>query len=101
MPELKSMLLRIEELKKLWAIATREVPPPDDDRLMNWCGRFSETEVEHAMLRLSSMLHKGKVARVTSECSRYVGGVLNAEATKTKDKLARMLDRNQPKEETV
>jgi hypothetical protein len=97
MPELKSLMTRVEEVRQLWTVATRGVPLPDDDKLMYWCGRFSETEIEHAMLRLSGRLHKGAVLRETGECARYFAGVLNAESEKTKDKLARVLARIQSK----
>jgi hypothetical protein len=94
MSELKNMLTRIEETRSLWTIATKGVPQPDDDKLMYWCGRFSESEIEHAMMRLSAKLHKAHVMRQTDQCVRYVSGVLNHEADKTKAKLARVLARS-------
>jgi hypothetical protein len=92
-PELKSLMTRVEEVRQLWTVATRGVPLPDDDKLMYWCGRFSETEIEHAMMRLSAKLHKTDVMRSTEQCIRYASGVLKHEAEKTKVKLARVLAR--------
>jgi hypothetical protein len=69
------------------------VPLPSDDKLLYWCGRYGEAEIEHGMMRASAKLHKGGLLPTTSECERYISGVMSHEAQKVKEKLARVLAR--------
>jgi len=92
---MQALLSRIEYLQKLWGIAVSGIPAPDNTRLLQWCGTFSDSEIEHALVRASNKVRKGDVVRTTEAVSRYVAGVLRNEAGKTRKKLERIIDRNQ------
>ena len=90
---MKSLLDRVGYVTNLWTLAIGDVPLPTDNKILQWCATYSESEVEHGMMRASNKLHKGDIARSTSEVERYISGVMSNEAQKTKEKLARTLAR--------
>lgn len=90
---MKSFLERVADVKTLWTMALATVPLPSDDKLLYWCGRYGEAEIEHGVMRASAKLHKGGLLPTTSECEKYVSGVMSHEAQKVREKLARVLTR--------
>ena len=92
---MKSLLERVEDVRQLWTLAIGDIPLPTNDKMMHWCGTYSETEIEHGFIRASNKLHKGGIIRTTDEIQKYISGVMYHEAQKTKDKLARTLAHQQ------
>jgi hypothetical protein len=90
---MKSILEKIEGVQKLWSIAVAGVPLPSDDKILHWLATYSQTEVEHAMMRVASKLHKGGLVKTTPECEKYISGVMRHQADQTRAKLARMIER--------
>jgi len=89
----KSLIDRVGDVQKLWAMAIGSIPGPSMDKMLHWCGTYSESEIEHAFVRVSNKLHKGDIIRTTGEVERYLSGVMYHEAQQTKAKLARTLTR--------
>lgn len=75
-------LERIISTRKLWTVTVDGVEPPSNDKLQFWCQRYSDAEIEHALLRATRKVSKGDVLSVTSEVERYMSGVLRHEAEK-------------------
>ena len=71
-----TIIQRVDNLKKLWMMAVPQVPLPTDSQLLLWCSQNRDAELEHAVMRLRSKVHQGKLQ---GEAGRYVTSVLNAE----------------------
>lgn len=89
----KSLIDRVDDVQKLWMMAIGDIAQPSMDKILHWCGTYSESEIEHGFIRASNKLHKRDIVRVTGEVERYISGVLYHEAQQTKAKLARTLAR--------
>jgi hypothetical protein len=89
---MKTMVDRLDGLRKLWAAVVPGLDPPEDSRLVKWLGIYSDSELEYAFVRVNTQLRRGRVIRETSQVARYVAGVLANEAQKIKTRLARVLD---------
>jgi hypothetical protein len=89
----KSLIDRVGDVRKLWAMAIGSISEPSMDKLLHWCATYSESEIEHAFVRASNKLHKGDIVRSTCEVERYISGVMYNEAQQTKAKLAKTLAR--------
>lgn len=90
---MKSILERVEGAGQLWQVIIGDVEFPSGETMFHWCGTYSDNEIEHALIRAASKIHRGDVLRTTPEVEKYVRGVLVNEARQTKDRLARKLER--------
>jgi hypothetical protein len=83
-----SILKRIEDAKKLWAILMPHIQPPADGVLAAWITRFPESAVEAALIRGSKKFAPRKVTASldTATVYKYIAGVVRNESEAQKEK---------------
>lgn len=67
---------RVENVQKLWKLGCPQVPLPADARIVDWCGIYSHSELEHALTKAFSKVRQGAVRTLTQDVERYATGIM-------------------------
>jgi hypothetical protein len=70
-----TMLERLENVKKLWALLVPSCQAPDDYNLARWVSRFTDSEIEYAINRTAIRFRNGAPSDPMM-VPRYATGIL-------------------------
>jgi hypothetical protein len=73
---MKTIVERVEDVRQLWRLGCPEVPLPTDERLVDWCGVYTHSELESALAKAFSRVRTGVVRRQTQDVERYTTGLM-------------------------
>jgi hypothetical protein len=76
-----TILDRVENVKKLWALLLSTCPAPNDYNVARWVSRFSDSEIDYAVGRTAVRFRSG-LPSDTTLVHRYATGILLNEQTK-------------------
>jgi hypothetical protein len=73
---MRTIVERVEDVRQLWRLGCPEVPLPSDERIVDWCGVYSQSELESALTKAFSRVRTGVVRKQTPDVERYATGVM-------------------------
>ncbi|SDG01018.1 hypothetical protein [Terriglobus roseus] len=82
-----TLIQRSNDAKALWNAVVSDRPPPDDRQFIVWARRFTDSQIEHAFLKVGRKFagHPTEPATI----HRYVTGLLlNLERETTKGTMS-------------
>ena len=75
-----SILQRVDDARRLWALLIPHTAPPSDSWLAKWASAFGDAEIESAFTRTSRKFHTREDAMSDTAVHRYCSATLRHRA---------------------